>query len=107
MSSCPGHVYLDLVQIRNLGRNILYRVCDELTRRNRCGPVETGFIYRLFADIPREAVDSSINSLLDRGWLRKTAGGEGFHLTDEGLAEIRGFIPSPLRPTCEPPEERQ
>jgi DNA-binding MarR family transcriptional regulator len=67
--------------------------------------VETRFIYRLFADIPRDAVDASIDSLLDRGWLRKAAGGEGLHLTEEGRAEIRDFIPSPLRPTCEPPEE--
>lgn len=93
------------MKIKNLRHNILYRVCDELTRRNRCEAVETGFIYRLFADIPRDVVDSSIDSLLDRGWLRKSSGGQGLHLTDEGRAEIRGFIPSPLRPTCDPPEK--
>lgn len=91
------------MKIRNLDTNIVYRVCEELTRRNQCGPLEVDFIYRTFADLPDEEIAANIRTLVERGWLQESENRLFLYLTDLGQAEIRAAIPDALLPTCEKP----
>jgi hypothetical protein len=92
------------MDIKNLDRNILYRVCEELTRREECGPLDTRFIYRTFSDIPDEKIAENIQLLVSRGWLEEDRQQSTIYLTDRGQSEIRSFIPDPLLKTCEKPK---
>ena len=92
------------MELRNLEKNILYRLCEELTSTNPCGPVDAGVIYRSYADLPREKVAAGIQALVARGWLRERQGHAELILTDRGRSEIRTFLPAHLRPACDPPE---
>ena len=93
------------MELRNLGRNILYLVCNELRRRNECDPLEAGFIYRTYSDIPRDVVAARIDSLVEKGWLRWSEHTESLHLTRRGLELLRGIVASKLARTCPPPGE--
>lgn len=93
------------MELRNLETNILYRVCEELTRQGRCAPVDTDLIYRSYADLPLEKVAASLQALIDRGWLRQDQGQSKLYLTDRGRSEIRAFIPDRLLSACEPPSD--
>lgn len=92
------------MEIRNLEKNILYRICEEMTQGNHCGPVDTRLIYRSYVDLPNEKVSSSIRNLVRKGWLRDEQNMTKLHLTDRGLSEIRSLIPPQLLPTCDPPK---
>ena len=50
-----------LMEIRNLGKNILYRICLELAGRNQCDELEIEFVYQTFADIPRVKIKESVS----------------------------------------------
>lgn len=89
------------MEFRNLDINIVYQMCEELTRKNRCGPLETDFIYRAFSDIPKKKIDSNIRSLVHRGWIQEDKDGLRLFLTDQGRSEIRAFIPAKLLSICE------
>lgn len=91
------------MEFRNLGKNILYHVCEEGTRGNWCGPLEADFIYRKFSDIPDEKIASSIRSLVAKGWLQEGEGHSRLYLTDRGLSKIRASIPDRLLPACNIP----
>ncbi len=93
------------MEFQNLGKNILYLVSNELKRREACGPLEAGLIYEAFSDLPADAIAGSIVSLADRGLLRLVQNDKKVQITEEGLSEIRGFVPSRLEHTCKPPEE--
>lgn len=93
------------MKLRNLETNILYRVCEELTRGGQCGPVDTDLIYRSYADLPFEKVAASLQVLIDRGWLQADQRHSKIYLTDRGRSEIRAFIPARLLSACEPPTD--
>lgn len=94
------------MDLRNLNKNILYRICEVLTQENRCGSVKIRSIYRSFADIPEEKVAEGIQSLVHSGWLRQeTARGDRLRLTNRGWLEIRSRIPASLLSTCEKPAD--
>jgi hypothetical protein len=91
------------MKLKNLDMNILYYVCEKLTRRDRCGGFDTGLIYEKFSDIPDEEIEKNIQALVDRGWLRNDTKGSCVHLTKMGRSEIRSFIPDQLLRTCQKP----
>jgi hypothetical protein len=88
------------MEVHNLEKNILYRLCEEMTGGNHCGPVAASEIYRSFADLPAGQVTTCIQSLADGGCLRYEK--DQLYLTSHGLSEIRTFIPPSLLPTCNP-----
>lgn len=88
------------MEMRNLEKNILYRLCEEMTEGEHCGPVAVSEIYRSFADLPAGQVRTSIEYLADNGWLRLEQ--DLLYLTPHGLVEIRAFIPASLMPACDP-----
>ena len=92
------------MEIRNLEKNILYRICEEMTQGHHCGPVDTRLIYRTYVDLPSEKVAASIRSLVRKGWLRDEQNMTKLYLTDHGRSEIRSLIPAQLLPTCDPPQ---
>lgn len=87
------------MELKNLDKNILYRVCEELTSRNSCA-LRANLIYQIFSDIPDENVTEVIKSLVERGWLREDRSRSRISLTDRGRSEIRSLIPAKLLPTC-------
>lgn len=91
------------MELRNLEKNILYRICEELARREPCGAVETRLIYRSYADLPADKVAANIRALVTRGWLREDR--NRLYLTDSGRSGIRAFIPAPLLPACDPSQD--
>jgi hypothetical protein len=88
------------MQLHNLEKNILHRVCEELTRRNDCGPLEIDFVYQAFADIPDEEIALRLRDMANRGWLQVDARRSEIHLTVRGRSKIRAFIPTALLDTC-------
>jgi len=93
------------MELQNLGKNILYLACRKMKRLEECGPLDVGFIYHAFSDLPGDVVAGSIISLADRGLLRLVENEKKVQITEEGLSEIHGFIPSRVRDTCKAPEE--
>lgn len=89
----------------NLEINIVYHMCEELTRKNRCGPLEIDVIYRTFSDIPKDKINSNIRLLVDKGWIREDKDRSRLFLTDHGRSEVRSFIPANLLSTCEKPHQ--
>jgi hypothetical protein len=93
------------LEIRNLDKMLVYRICEELTQGEHCDPMPAARLYRSFADLPTEKVKAGIQALVENGWLRWDESETHIHLTARGRSEIRDFIPEPLRPTCDPPED--
>jgi hypothetical protein len=91
------------MEIHNLGKNILYQICRELSRREPCRSLETGFVYEAFADIPGETIEESLRWLDMQGWLHMDDAAERVVLTAEGLAAITSMIPESLRKDCAKP----
>ena len=91
------------MEMRNLEKNILYRLCEEMTEGNHCGPVAASEIYQSFADLPATKISTSIEALADSGWLRQEQ--DQLYLTSYGLAEIHTFIPASLMPACNPKKD--
>jgi len=91
------------VELQNLDKNILYRICELLVEGDPCRPVETRLIYRTYADLPGEKIAASIHSLVEKGFLREEEQQQSLFLTTSGHAEIRAFIPERLWPNCETP----
>jgi hypothetical protein len=92
-----------MMELKNLDKNILYRICEELTRKDRCGPLKAKFIYQIFSDLPDEKIAEAIRSLVNRGWLREDRHRTRLFLTDRGRSEIRSFIPAKLLASCQKP----
>ena len=88
------------MEIRNLGKNILYRICLELAGRNQCDGIETEFVYQAFADIPRVKIKESVRWLVGHGWLREDKNRAQVHLTESGRTAIRAMVPSILQQDC-------
>ncbi len=88
------------MKLRNLKKNIAYRVCEELARRNAGEPLETDFVYRVFPDIPNEKIASSIDALVHRGWLDWDESQSSLYLTARGRTKIRKVVPAALRDYC-------
>jgi hypothetical protein len=91
------------MELQNLGKNILYLVCHKMKRVEECGPLDVGFIYDAFSDLPGDVVAGSLVSLVDRGLLRLVKNEKKVQITAEGLSEIHGFIPSRPQRTCKAP----
>ena len=89
------------MKLRNLKKNIAYRVCEELSRRDACEPLETNFVYRVFPDIPDEKIASSINTLVRRGWFDLDESQSRLYLTARGRSKIRKVVPAALREKCD------
>jgi hypothetical protein len=89
------------MELRNLEINILHRLCEELLRRNRCGPVEADVIYQAYSDIPDKNIASSIRSLVNRGLLIEDKTGSQLFITDSGRSEIRSSIIQYLFPSVQ------
>jgi hypothetical protein len=89
------------MKLRNLKKNIAYLVCEELSRRNACEPLETDFVYRVFPDIPNEKIASSINTLMRRGWFDLDESQSLIYLTTRGRSKIRKVVPAALRDKCD------
>jgi len=92
------------MKLRNLDKNILFVICEELSRRDHCGPLEASHIYRTFSDIPHEQITSSIEWLVGRGWLQQDKGQTEFYLTDSGWSEIHSFLPKTVVVSCKKPK---
>ena len=90
------------MELQNLGKNILYRICEVLSEGDQCGPVATDLVYRSYADLPGEKVAASIHDLVAKGLLREARQERQLYLTDRGRSEIRTFIPERLWPDCDP-----
>ena len=88
------------MKMRNLKKNIAYRVCEELARRNAGEPLETDFVYRVFPDIPNEKIASSIDALVQRGWFDRDESQSSVFLTARGRRKIRKAVPAALRDHC-------
>jgi hypothetical protein len=97
----PEHEKGKMMELRNLDKNIIYQLCDELMSRNMCIPLKADFIYQVFSDLPREQITSSIRSMVERGWLQEEKNGEHLYLTDRGRSALRSLIPSKLLAKCE------
>jgi hypothetical protein len=93
-----------MMEIRNLAKNILYRICTELVRRGQCNALEMDTIQRMFPDIPSEKVNESVCSLVERGWLRTKENRTRVHLTESGRSAIDTLVPSSLQQDCFKPE---
>ena len=92
------------MELQNLDKNILYRMCELLVEGDPCRPVDTGVIYKTYADLPGEKIADSIHSLVQKGFLREEQTHQKLFLTSSGHAEIRAFIPERLWPNCETPD---
>lgn len=93
------------MELRNLEKNILYRICESMAEGDPCAPVDSRLIHRAFADLPVERIASGIRALVERGWLRPARDETGLYLTATGRSEIRAFIPPHLLPACDIPED--
>lgn len=91
------------MEFRNLGKNILYQVCETIARQNLCDSLEVDVIYRTFPDIPDEKIASSIHSLVAKGLLWEDKRRSRLFLTDDGHSEIRSSIPGRVLPDCNMP----
>ncbi|MGD9329870.1 MAG: hypothetical protein PVJ53_01090 [Desulfobacterales bacterium] len=91
------------MEMHNLGKNILFQICRELTRRGRCRSLEAEFVRDRFADIPGETIDESLRWLVQQGWLHKNDATTRVILTEEGRAAIGNMIPESLRKGCVKP----
>lgn len=93
------------MEIRNLDKMLLYRICEDLTQGGDCEPVPAARLYRSFTDLPAEKVKAGIQALVQKGWLQWDENETHLHLTARGRSHIRDFVPAPLRPSCDPPED--
>ena len=91
------------MELQNLDRNILYRICELLVEGDPCRPVDSGAVYQTYSDLPGDKIAASIDSLVQRGFLREEGPQRELYLTSSGHAEIRAFIPERLWPNCETP----
>jgi hypothetical protein len=92
------------MDIRNLRINILYRMCEELTPADPHGPVETNLVYRIFSDIPKAEIDSSIQSLVAEALVREDKRRRQLYLTERGRSAIGATVATDLLPACKKPE---
>jgi len=93
------------MEIRNLDKNLLYRICEALTQEEHCDGMPVSQLQRAFADLPAGEVQAALQTLVENGWLRWSKSKTRLHLTARGRSEIRQFIPGPLRSTCDPPQD--
>jgi hypothetical protein len=93
-----------MMEIRNLAKNILYRICTELVHRDQCKALEMDTIRRLFPDIPSDNINASVCWLVDRGWLRTKENRTRVHLTESGRSAMDTWVPSALQQDCFKPE---
>jgi hypothetical protein len=92
------------MEIRNLAKNILYRICMELVRRDQCNALEIDAIHRMFPDIPNENINESVYWLVERGMLRTEANQTRVHLTENGRSALDRWVPSSRQQDCFKPE---
>jgi hypothetical protein len=93
-----------MMETRNLAKNILYRICTELVRRDQCRALEMEAILRMFPDLPRENINESVRWLVSRRWLREDKKRARVHLTESGFSAIRALVPQALLQDCLPHE---
>jgi len=92
------------MEIRNLAKNILYRICTELVRQDQCDALEIGVVHRMFPDIPNENISESVSWLVERGWLRRKENRARVHLTKSGRLAVDTMLPSSLQQDCFKPQ---
>jgi hypothetical protein len=92
------------MEIRNLAKNILYRICTELVRRGQCDVLEIDAVHRMFPDIPSENINESVSWLVARGWLQAEENRSRVHLTESGRSAMDTWVPSSLQQDCFKPE---
>ena len=89
------------MHIHNLEKNILFMICEELFRRNSCGPIEADFLFRAYSDIPDVNIELGIQSAIEKGWIRGEKNKALICLTARGHSEIRAFIQTKIPDWCE------
>jgi hypothetical protein len=91
------------MEMRNLDRNILFYLCEELTDRNSCDSLAAELIYQTFSDIPDENIARAIQSMTHKGWIEEDMNQSRFYVTNCGRSKIRSIFPDKLLPNCEMP----
>lgn len=93
-----------MMEIRNLAKNVLYRICTELVRRGQCDVLAIDVVHRMFPDIPSENINESVSWLVARGWLQAEENRSRVHLTQKGRSAMETWVPSSLQQDCFKPE---
>jgi hypothetical protein len=76
------------MEFKNLGRNILYRLDENLRRADSGESLDANAIYKAFADIPTQNVSDTIGTLHKKGFLRIAPVSRKLSLTTLGKTKV-------------------
>lgn len=76
------------MEFRNLQPNILDILGDEIDRTISSGSFNTKIIYDQLSDIPANAIQVAIDSLIAQGFINMTMDGKKLILTQKGVSQI-------------------
>jgi hypothetical protein len=80
------------MQIQNLEINILYYLCNPLSGREEDGTAMDKDLVEKFSDIPEEAIQSAIDTMIADDLIRRNPPKSHLTITAKGLKQLRTSV---------------